>query len=109
MPDQLDLFVHPARMARSSDPVTSHEAAADAKVNARTHRASALRLLREHPAGLTDFELADLTGLQQTSIGKRRGELRDAGLVINSGRKRPAPSGSLSIVWQALPDAEPAR
>ncbi len=87
--------------ARLTDPDTSHAAAEDAQENASTHRARALALLQSHPDGLTDFELADLTGLQQTSIGKRRGELRDRGLVRDSGRRRPAPSGSLAIVWVA--------
>lgn len=94
---QLDLL----SMARQSDPDTSHAAARDAAPNAQTNRALALRLLRDHPNGLTDFELAALTGLQQTSIGKRRGELRDAGLVYDTGERRPSPSGSKAIVWGA--------
>jgi hypothetical protein len=51
------------------------------------------------PDGLTDFELADIMGRQQTSAGKRRGELRDIGLVSDTGYRRPAPSGSMAIVW----------
>ena len=89
---------------RATDPDTSRAAAIDARVNADTHRARVLGAL--HAAGtdgLTDFELADRLGLQQTSAGKRRGELRDAGLVVDSGRKRPAPSGSAAIVWVAVP------
>jgi DNA-binding transcriptional ArsR family regulator len=90
-----------APVARRTDPATSHVAAKRATVNAGTNRALALRLLREAPDGLTDFELAERAGLQQTSIGKRRGELRDQGLVCDSGRRRPAPSGSPAIVWEA--------
>lgn len=89
-------------MARTSDPDTSWMAAADALSHADTDRARALVELRAHPDGLTDFELGALIGRQQTSAGKRRGELRDQGLVYNSGYKRPAPSGSLSIVWKAV-------
>ena len=88
-------------MARASDPATSHAAARDALPNAKTNRARALSLLRQFPDGLTDFELADLTGVQQTSIGKRRGELRDAGLVYDTGTRRPSPSGSQAVVWAA--------
>jgi hypothetical protein len=47
--------------------------------------------------GLTDFEYP---GLQQTSAGKRRLELQRAGLVEDSGRRRPSPSGSPVIVWR---------
>lgn len=99
MNGQLDLLAQP--VARRTDPETSHAAGARAGTNASTHRARALELLRVAPTGLTDFELADLTGLQQTSIGKRRGELRDAGLVRDSGRRRASPSGSPAIVWEA--------
>ena len=60
---------------------------------------SALLTLRDHPEGLTDFELGDLIGRQQTSAGKRRGELRDLGLVRDSGARRASPSGSSAIVW----------
>lgn len=104
--DQPTLFVGSdvwqRRAARATDPETSHQAAADAGTHARTNRAMALQLLRDHADGLTDFELAALSGLQQTSIGKRRGELRDAGLVRDSGRRRAAPSGSMAIVWEAV-------
>jgi hypothetical protein len=53
--------------------------------------------------GLTDFELAARLSRQQTSSGKRRGELRDLGLVADTGRRRPAPSGSAAIVWAITP------
>lgn len=89
-------------MARPTDPDTSWMAAADASIKADTHRALVLATHRAHPEGLTDFELADLVGLQQTSCGKRRGELRDRGYIVNAGMKRAAPSGSMAIVWIAV-------
>lgn len=95
---QIDLW----SMARPTDPETSWQAAADALENADTNRAIALRALRAHPDGLTDFELEELTGVKQTSIGKRRGELCAQGLVEYAGIKRPAPSGSMSRVWKAV-------
>jgi hypothetical protein len=97
---QPSLFDAPA--ARATDPDTSWAAASDARRSASTHRIRALDALRANPAGLTDFELAELLRVGQTSIGKRRGELRDAGLVADSGRRRPAPSGSAAIVWRAV-------
>lgn len=48
----------------------------------------------------TDFELADVTGTAQTSIGKRRGELVKAGLVEATSERRPSPSGSPAVVWR---------
>jgi DNA-binding transcriptional ArsR family regulator len=91
---------------RPTDPETSAAAAVIAIRSAATNRRAALEHL--HAAGdrgLTDFELADLTGVQQTSIGKRRGELRDAGLVARArdtdgfGITRPSPTNSPAAVW----------
>lgn len=87
---------------RLFDPDTSHAAAEDNAPRAPRHRDLALKTLRDWPGGLTDFELADLTGLAQTSVGKRRGELRDLGLVEDSGKRRPSPSGSNAIVWRIV-------
>ena len=94
-------------VARTTDPDTSHLAARDAGRTAATLRQRCLEELRRAgPYGLTDFELAELVGRQQTSAGKRRGELVQRGLATNSGMKRHAPSGSLAIVWVATPWTE---
>jgi DNA-binding transcriptional ArsR family regulator len=91
--------------ARKIDPVTSHAAAVDASFRASKHRMLALKTL--HKFGpLTDYELAYRTGLQQNSVGKRRKDCQDAGLVdffmndIGEKVKRPAPSGSKALVWK---------
>ena len=88
------------RRVRATDPDTSHDAAAPDRARDRDRAYAAL-----HEAGiygLTDFELGERIDRQQTSAGKRRGELRDAGLVCDSGQRRQAPSGSLAIVWMAV-------
>ncbi len=85
---------------RATDPDTSHSAAAPDRAIDRERALKALRQAGDN--GLTDFELGELIGRQQTSAGKRRGELRDAGRVRNSGRRRPAPSGHGAIVWVAM-------
>lgn len=103
----IDIWPMPG--ARITDPETSHEAASAHPEQREIDRDRALRLLREHPEGLTDFELGDLMGRGQTSAGKRRGELRDAGKVIDSGERRKAPSGSRAIVWRALTAEELAQ
>jgi CRP-like cAMP-binding protein len=101
--DQASLFDDVRLVARSTDPGTSWAAAHDATPKAVTHRARVLAELRRvHPLGLTDYELAARLGLQQNSAGKRRGELRDRGLVEDSGERRPAPSGSKAIVWRLV-------
>lgn len=84
---------------RLSDPDTSRAAAERHPVKRNGDRHVALVILSRHPGGLTDFELAKFLGRQQTSAGKRRGELRDNGYVIDTQVRRPAPSGSNAIVW----------
>jgi hypothetical protein len=94
--------------ARRTDPDTSHEAAArQTPDKTRADHDKVLRALRDHPAGLNDFELESVTGVAQTSIGVRRGELMAAergALVEYAGVKRPSPSGSPSRVHR-LSDA----
>jgi hypothetical protein len=94
-----DLFSWAERGARRSDPETSWQAAYR---DLRRRAGDRIRALEVHfifPYGLTDFELGDRMGRQQTSAGKRRGELRDLGLIADGQFCRPAPSGSPAIVW----------
>jgi hypothetical protein len=86
---------------RNSDPDTSRKAANRHDVGRDTDRAKALLCHYDKRIdGLTDYELADLMGRQQNSAGKRRTELRDSGMVEDTGMRRPAPSGSPCIVWR---------
>lgn len=93
-------------MVRRTDPATSLGAAVYALPHVVGNRAKALAALVDAGAeGLTDFELERATGVKQTSIGKRRGELRDAGwvapLLDADGRqvRRLSPSGAPTGVW----------
>lgn len=114
--EQLDIFSIDTRgMARNTDPETSHGAAAKASRNkAAGQRLALAALYQAGDNGLTDFELADITGWQQTSIGKRRGELRDDLLVEavtqpdpRTGAPRPvkrkSPTNTPSQVWAITP------
>lgn len=86
---------HPAK--RVNDPDTCVEPS-EPKMSKGRLKALAAHYL--HPEGLTDFELAELTETAQTSIGKRRGELEKAGLIVATTQRRPSPSGSQAIVWR---------
>lgn len=87
---------------RPSDGHTSQDAAMSFTVE----RLSAARLtvltaiVNAGRNGLTDFELEGRTGGKQTSHGKRRGELRDHGLVEWSGLTRPSDTGTQAKVWR---------
>lgn len=84
--------------ARKSDPMTSHRAAQRDPVRRGTDRWRVLVALGER-GPMTDFELGEAVQRQQTSAGKRRGELVGLGLVESTGERRPSPSGSSSLVW----------
>lgn len=86
--------------ARSTDPETSHRAAKRVSSNKANDYKLVLRIHAEHVDGLNDFELAAFAGRAQTSLGVRRGELRDAGLIEYAGFTRPSPSGSPARVWR---------
>ena len=93
----------PQPTARKYVLATALAAAKDAEARCSENQLKALRLISQRP--MTDFELADATGIQQTSIGKRRGELYKAGYVTPSivgiiTTTRPSPSGSAATVWE---------
>lgn len=85
---------------RRMDTETSIQAAQRTYPNAQRHRDLALRVHYEHPDGLTDFELAHITGVTQPSIGKRRLELQRAEFIQATSHTRPSPSGSPARVWR---------
>lgn len=66
-----------------------------------------LELLRGRPDGLTDDDGAQLLrakvpSADRLTFGRRRQELVTAGLVRDSGHRRPTPHGRSAIVWQAV-------
>jgi len=93
--------VDPRRNVRLSDPLTSWEAAASGGKGRINQRVRCLRdgLVPAGLEGLTDDELAISLGIPLNSTNKRRGELRDRGLVWDSGRRRQTRTGSSAIVW----------
>ena len=108
-PDAPDLFSIAGPGARRTDPETSHQAADRyPKLRGSDRREALFAHAINWRSGLTDFELGDLIGRQQTSAGKRRGELRDMGLIASSEDRRPAPSGSPTIVWKITEEGKKA-
>lgn len=104
-PKQHELPLFSARSkARKTDTSTSVLAAEKSGIKATERRLLVLRLLKDR--AMTDFELAEASGLQQNSIGKRRGECRDAGWVqiARDGRgtevRRPSTTQSPALVWE---------
>lgn len=96
--DEPEQFV--IQNTRRLDHETNVAAAERAYKNVTRHRAIALTAHFEHPAGLTDFELAALVHISQPSIGKRRLDLERDGLIEFAEETRPAPSGSPARVYR---------
>jgi len=94
----------PSHNVRRTDPDTSHEAAYANLVGRKTIAAKVYAMLESMlPDGLTDVELSiRLPQYQLNSLNKRRGELRDQGLVMDSGRRRLTPAEARAIVWVAV-------
>jgi DNA-binding MarR family transcriptional regulator len=87
-----------AAYARNTDPGPSH-AAAEA-VDATKLEALTLAVLRRFPCGLTSFEIAEILGLEWSSISPRMKPLEERGLVVRTAERR-----NKRTVWVARADA----
>lgn len=86
----------------TNDPDTSVAAAAAHPAVRTGIRRRVAEILQADPYGLTDDEIhAQGTGTRHRhSTATRRGELVKAGLVVDSGRRRPNVDGFDEVVWQ---------
>jgi hypothetical protein len=83
---------------RIGDPVTSVMAAESVAPYVTRGQMLALRAFYERRGeALDDFQLAEITGWRQTSVGKRRCELERQGYVLR-GERRASPSGLTNSV-----------
>lgn len=77
---------------------TERDAAVLASPNAGKKRLIVLQAIAEAGVnGLTDMELADLTGLHRAAA--RRNDLLNDGWVVNSGTRRPTTNHATAVVW----------
>jgi hypothetical protein len=88
-------------LARGSDPITSHEAAASVRgaVSARLYRLI-LWALSRHPEGLICSEIVVMVCEQWNTISPRLKPMRKVYLIHDSGEMRTGPSGRRQIVWK---------
>jgi hypothetical protein len=97
---------------RRRAPGTSFEAAlSQTPEKSQRLYAAIMLVLSKKPQGCTDDELRgymakflEKYGLAPESVTMRRGELRDAGWVRDTGTKRPSDLGASMIVWEAVPE-----
>lgn len=98
---------------RPGDPDTSHAAAASIADGLSAQRRAVFDAVAEverrnrHRVGATAYEVQALLAYsghapQQSVIARRLSDLRDLGLVVDSGVRRPGSSGRLLICWQVV-------
>lgn len=91
--------------ARRSDPETSKESAARAESLAGEHCRMIAQALSEMPHGGTCDEVADVIRvLNRHQVGRRMSDLVKDRIVVDSGNRRPTPSGRKAIVWLIASD-----
>jgi hypothetical protein len=86
-------------LSRNTDPATSHEAG-QLQYNNVNDRQLVLGTHYKNQDGLNDYELSDPYHRQQNSLGKRRTELFQAGLIEDSGLRRKGHTKSPCTVWR---------
>ena len=98
-PDLFSFFgsVPPIKRARSTDPDTSHEAAERVDFDSEHYR-KILDALSIRPMIYTEISAA--TGLDRHAVGRRLGELENAGAIEPTGEKRATPSGRKAREWR---------
>lgn len=90
------------RLARKTDPTTSHMAAERVREFSATHQGDILRIL-SLKGPMTVDQIAHESGLQSQAVNKRLPELQRQGLAMPiSGMLRPSSSGRMARVWSAL-------
>lgn len=78
-------------------------AAADAIATSVSRlRAVVLRVLHQHPAGMTVEETCAAAGYKRYSLQPRFCELRIMGLIRDTGKRRTNESGRRAIVWRIV-------
>jgi hypothetical protein len=89
--------------ARATDPGTAHEAAtANPDIRGQQRIAVLGHFQVRGGYGSTDYETGCTLGILRTSAGKRRKELCEMGLVVDSEMRRKTNTGSTAIVWRLV-------
>ena len=104
----LDMFAkpvlrtHPKKLARRTDPSTSHKAAEQSQYLAAKHYAEIVQCLKDHgPKGKDG--IAELTGLDGNQVARRLPELARSGYVELTGELTTSKSGRAEREWKFNP------
>lgn len=92
--EQLDMLNFTSPRARTSDPITSHEAAAEAGSLANHDCAAIWRVLRDSAEPLAAEQISDHLGWNNhVRVNRRLSELVDGGFIVASGEMHKNKSG----------------
>ena len=106
IPGQLAFAGTAGPAARATDPDTSLEAGRKAWQDRGRLQQRVVLALSDGP--MTDSEIVERIErvtqrrVHPGSVSKRRGELRDEGVVVDTGVRRMSPFGREQIVWQLV-------
>ena len=86
--------------SRSTDPATSHLAAAEIEASGQraAQQWATLAAVRAHH-GCTSHELAEAAGLDRYMLARRLGEVEARGLIRRGEPRRCAVSGRAALTW----------
>jgi predicted ArsR family transcriptional regulator len=98
---QLSMEFSPVKLARRTDPSTSHEAASRVREFSASHQQLILSALRRFTKAGAE-QIAAATKLDAYSVRKRTSELCKAGLIRATGDTRTTASGRHERVWEAV-------
>jgi hypothetical protein len=88
------------RLARATDPATSHKAAKKVKEFSRTHEQRILGVFKTY-GEMTYTEIAMVTGLEPHAVARRLRAMADDKRIMDTGMARKLPSGRWGTVWAA--------
>ena len=108
-----DLLTRIRGMVRKGDPFTCILAAGGVERRASELHAAITEELYWNGHGMTDQELEDLPRFRPryaySTVRKRRTELFQAGLLVNTGKTRINPRRQTMIVWDLVGRYEPSQ
>lgn len=85
-----------------SVPGPSREAAEEVEMRAKSRSECILSVLKEHPTGLTVFEVARLTNLGHWQVSPRLAEMHSRGLIEQTGERKRGQSRVKVNCWRAV-------
>ncbi len=89
----------PLKLARNTDPPTSHKAAETVVEFKGEHHRKIYEALKTMKDG-TFYEIAEVAGMPPSSVWRRLNELEKSGRIITTGEERHGNSGRMCRIWK---------